>query len=174
MKNLIKKFGILLLMIIILSGVFSLFSKEFQTTKEITLSQLVNEINQGKVKKIIVAYDDSLEIIFQDDSKAESIKEKETSLSESLLNFGLNTENLNKIDIESKKESGMSLWIGPLILILPLILIFIFLFITLQKAKTGAMDAFSFTKAHPRIFMGGSQKEKTTLKDVGGLKEAKE
>ena len=174
MKNLIKKFGILLLMIIILSGVFSLFSKEFQTAKQITLSQLVNEINQGKVKKIIVAYDDSLEVVFQDDSKAESIKEKETSLSESLLNFGLNTENLSKIDIESKKESGMSLWIGPLILILPLILIFIFLFITLQKAKTGAMDAFSFTKAHPRIFMGGSQKEKTTLKDVGGLKEAKE
>ncbi|MCX6764679.1 MAG: ATP-dependent zinc metalloprotease FtsH [Candidatus Nealsonbacteria bacterium] len=174
MKNLIKKFGIFILIIIVLSGVFSLFSQEFQTIKQITLSQLVNEINQGNVKKIIVGYDDKLEVVFKDDSKAESTKEKETGLSQSLLNLGLKSESLNKIDIDPKKESGMSLWIGPLILILPIIVIFIFLFITLQRAKTGAMEAFSFTKAHPRIFLGGSQKEKTTLKDVGGLKEAKE
>jgi len=174
MKNLIKKFGVFILIIIIVSGVFSLFSQEFKTTKQITISQLVSEINAGNIKKIIVGYDDKLEVIFNDDSLAESIKEKETSLSQSLLNFGLNAENLNKINIESKQESGMSLWIGPIILILPLIIIFIFLFITFQRAKTGAMEAFSFTKAHPRIFLGGSQKEKTTLKDVGGLKEAKE
>lgn len=174
MKNLIKKFGIFILIIIIVSGIFSLFSQEFQTTKQITLSQLVNEINQGNVKKIIVGYDDKLEVIFQNDSKAESTKEKETGLSQSLLNLGLKAENLNKIDIDPKKESGMSLWIGPIILMLPIILIFIFFFITFQRAKTGAMEAFSFTKAHPRIFLGGNQKEKTTLKDVGGLKEAKE
>jgi cell division protease FtsH len=174
MKNFIKKFGIFILIVIIVSGIFSLFSQEFQTIKQITLSQLVNEINQGNVKKIIVGYDDKLEVIFQNDSKAESVKEKETSLSQSLLNLGLKTENLNKIDIDPKKESGMSLWIGPIILIVPLILIFIFLFITFQRAKTGAMEAFSFTKANPRILWNGSQKEKITLKDVGGLKEAKE
>ena len=174
MKNLIKKFGIFILIMIIISGIFSLFSKEFQSPKKINLNQLVNEISQDNVKKITVAHDDKIDIIFKDDSKAESIKEKEVGLSEYLLNIGLSPEIMSKLDIEIKKEEGISLWLGPIILLLPIVIILIFFFFTFQKAKTGAMEAFSFTKANPRIFLGGSQKEKTTLKDVGGLKEAKE
>ena len=68
-------------------------------------------------------------------------------------------------------------WATPLLVfgILPLLffgLVFWFMF---KQARTGAMQAFDFTKARARIFGAeGHDKQKITFKDVAGLKEAKE
>jgi len=150
-----------------------LFSKPFEKKEEIPLTQLSREIEQEKVKKIIVSGNE-LQIIHTDDSEVLSRKEEGLALSESLLNYGLTPEKLNKIDVEQAKETNLISWLGPILLILPLVFFVIFFWLIFQKAKTGAMDALSFTKAHPRLFSAGSQKEKITFDDVGGLKEAKE
>ena len=162
MKKLIKNFIIILFIFLLISAVFSLFSSPFEKEKEISFSQLVEDINQERIKKITVSGLD-LSVIYQDETKSESRKETETSLSESLLNYGVNSEKLNKVEIEIKKEEGVWLWLGPLLIyVLPLalfVLLFIFIF---RQAKAGASQAFSFTKAKARLFGAeGHSKEKS-------------
>ena len=175
MKSLAKNFIFILLIFLVISSVFTLFSEPFQKEKELSFTQLINAINDGKIKKITVSGNE-LQIIYQDDSKAKSRKETEAALSESLINYGVEKEKLTKVEIETKESGGTWVWLGPVLFsILPLLLFGIFFWMIFRQAKGGAMQAFDFTKARARLFGAeGQPKEKITFKDVAGLKEAKQ
>ncbi|MCK4386251.1 MAG: ATP-dependent metallopeptidase FtsH/Yme1/Tma family protein, partial [candidate division Zixibacteria bacterium] len=84
MKPLFKNLILILLIFLIISGVFTLVYRPFEKEKEIPLSQLVEDINQEKVKKIVISGNDIL-ITYQDNSEAKSRKEVEAALSQSLI-----------------------------------------------------------------------------------------
>jgi len=177
MKSLVKNLILVLLIFLLISAVFSLFGQPFEKEKEISLSQLVQDINQEKVSKI-TAYGSELSIEYQDQTKTKARKEPETGLRETLLAYGAQEEKLNKIETNIQPEKqGISSWLLPLLLfgILPIFLFAIFFWLIFRQAKAGAAEAFSFTKARARLFGAeGHPKEKITFKDVAGLKEAKE
>ncbi|PIS39530.1 MAG: hypothetical protein COT33_01455 [Candidatus Nealsonbacteria bacterium CG08_land_8_20_14_0_20_38_20] len=175
MKNLAKNFLLVLLIFLLISSFFALFRAPSEKEKRIPLTQLIQDINQEKVKKIVV-FDSELSILYLDETKAKSRKETEISLSEALLNYGVQKEKLSKLEIESKEKGGSWVWLGPILFsIVPLLLFGLFFFMIFKQAKSGAMQAFDFTKARAKLFGGESQlKEKTTFKDVAGLKEAKQ
>ena len=125
MNNLLKNFIFILLIFLIISGVFTLFSQPATKQKELSLTQLVQEINQAKIKKITVSGSD-LFIEYQDDSTARSLKETETALSQSLINYGADKEKLNGVSIDIKKEGGLTTWLGPILILLPLLLFGVF------------------------------------------------
>ena len=50
MKYLVKNFVFVLLIFLIISGVFTIFSQPLTEKKEVSLTQLVEDINQAKVK----------------------------------------------------------------------------------------------------------------------------
>ena len=52
MKELIKNFLIVFFVLLTIAGVFALFSQEISPLEEITLTQLVKDINQEKITKI--------------------------------------------------------------------------------------------------------------------------
>ncbi len=175
MKNLFKNLIVILLIFLVISGIFALFSQPFEKQEKIAFSQLIKDIEREKVQKITVSGSE-LTIEYKEGETKESRKETETSLTESLINLGVKEEKLKEIEIETKKEGGAWGWLGPvLIYVLPLLLFVGFFFFIFRQAKTGATQAFSFTKAKARLFGAeGHSKEKITFKDVGGLKEAKE
>ncbi len=175
MKNLFKNIGIILLVFLVISAVFALFSQPFEEQEKIPFSQLVKNVNEEKVEKITVA-GSNLTIEYKEEGIKKSRKETESSLSESLLNFGVEEEKLDNVAIEAKPEGGIWSWLGPvLIYVLPLLLFVAFFFLIFRQAKTGANQALSFTKAKAKLFgAGGSAKEKVTFGDVAGLKESKE
>jgi len=175
MKNLFKNFFFILLIFLAVSSIFALFFQPFGKEKEIPLTQLVQDINQEKVKKIIVA-DQKIEIFYQNDEKSFSQKETGVGLSETLLDYGVDKEKLAKTEVEIKKSedfwSGMGLF---LFAVLPLLFFGVFFWMIFRQAKTGATQAFNFSKARARLFGAeGHPKEKITFKNVAGLKEAKE
>jgi ATP-dependent metalloprotease FtsH len=175
MKELFKNFLSVILIFILLSFLFSLFSRSPGERKTISLSELVSSIQEGKVKEIVVSGDDVL-VYFKDGSLAISKKETESSLTQSLINLGVDREKLKEIQIKvMKKESPFS-WLFPILYIIsPIIFFFIFLWFLTRQARTGASQIFDFTRAKPRQFgPGGEIKEKVTFNDIGGLKEAKE
>jgi cell division protease FtsH len=175
MNDLLKNLLILILIFISLSFLFSLFSKFPEQRKIISLSELVSQINEGKVKEIVVSGDEVL-VYSKDGSFAISKKEAETSLSQSLINLGVDKEKLKEVQIKvEKKESALS-WLLPILYIIsPVILFFIFLWFLSKQARTGANQIFDFTRAKPRLFgPGGQIRERVTFNDIGGLKEAKE
>ncbi|MCX6759207.1 MAG: ATP-dependent zinc metalloprotease FtsH [Candidatus Nealsonbacteria bacterium] len=174
MKNLTKNFIIILLIFLVISSIFTLFSDPFEKKKELSLTQVVEKINQGEIKKITVLNND-LEIIYQDETKAFSVKEAETALSQSLINYGVTQEKLKTLEIETKEKKDVWTWLMPILFILPLLVFGFFFWMIFRQAKGGAMQAFDFTKAKARLFGAeGHSKEKITFKDVAGLKEAKE
>jgi cell division protease FtsH len=174
MRSLIKNLLIFSLILLIVSGLFSLFSLSPESKNTVTLTQLVNDINQGKVKKITVS-EDNLLILYQDETEGVSRKESEAALSQSLTNYGINVERLREVEIETKEEDQGLLWLIPVVSsILPVIVFGWFFWMLLKQSRSGAMQAFDFTKARARLFGAGSVKEKISFKDVAGLKEAKE
>jgi cell division protease FtsH len=176
MKNLVKNFVFVMLILVVISGIFSLLSKSSTAEKEIAITQLAQDINQEKVKTITVT-GNNLEIVYQDDTKAKSIKESGNDLGEVLANYGVDKEQLAKVSINVKEESNTWSYVGSLLLtvLLPIIVIGIFFFMIFKQAKGGANQAFDFTKAKARLFgADGQTKEKTTFDDVAGSKEAKQ
>jgi cell division protease FtsH len=175
MNDLLKNLLSVILIFLLLSFLFSIFSKYPGERKIISLSELVSQINEGKVKEIAVSGDDVL-VYFKDGSLALSKKEAETSFSQSLINLGVDKEKLKEIQIRVEKKEGTLSWLLPILYIIsPVILFFVFLWFLSKQARAGTNQIFDFTRAKPRLFgPGGQLKEKVTFNDIGGLKEAKE
>ncbi len=177
MKSLIKNFIFIILIFLIIGGIFSLVSSPFEKVEKVSITKLVEEINQEKIKKITVSGEE-LSVLYLDDKSAISRKESSSTLFELLTNYGVDKEKLNKIEIDVEKEKqGVSSWLIPLLIfgLLPLLILGAFFWMIFRQAKGGALQAFDFTKAKARLFGAeGHPKEKITFNDVAGLKEAKE
>ena len=83
--NIILTTVLFFVIIIIFYSIFSVGEKE---VKEVTISDVANQVVAGNVKKIEVA-GDKLNITFADDTVAFSKKEEGGTLSETLANFGI-------------------------------------------------------------------------------------
>ena len=177
MNPLLKNFILVVLILLVIGGIFSFLYFPASTTNETSATQLVSDINQNKVKKI-TEEGDNLDITYTDNKTATSMKETNSSVTDLLTNLGANKDALQKvsIDIQPPKQDFWS-WATPLLVfgILPLVFFGFIFWMMFKNAKTGAMQAFDFTKAKARIFGAeGHDKQKITFKDVAGLKEAKE
>ena len=175
MRKLLQNFILIILIFVFISAIFTLFTQPFKKIEEISLSQLIQKINQEKVKKITIV-GNKVDILYNDDSEAITKKEIDAGLSDTLVNLGVSPEKLSKFEIEIKEDRGLFFWLGPIsIFLLPLLLFLVFFWFIFRQAKTGAMQAFDFTKAKARLFGAeGAPKEKVTFNDVAGLYEAKE
>jgi cell division protease FtsH len=170
-----KNFLTAVFLLLLLAGIFASLAKPFEQPREISITELVNAINQEKVKKIEVTGND-VKVFFTDDSLAYTTKEVEISLSETLLNYGVEKEKLGRVEIQSKEDRGLLFWLGPISLFLfPALFLALFFWMIFRQARIGAMQAFNFGKARARLFGAeGHSKERITFKDVAGQEEAKE
>jgi cell division protease FtsH len=174
MDRIMKNLFLIFLILFLISLFFSLLP--IQKIREISIKELVSDINQEKVKEISLI-DSQLEIVYKNGEIARSRKESGTTLFQTLSDYGVDKEKLNKVDVKIKEASRIWDWLGPLLIfgVLPLLSLFIFFWFIFRQARVGASQAFDFTRARARIFGAGTQpKEKITFNDVGGLKEAKE
>jgi len=176
-NSFLKNFTVVILILIAVGAIFGLLYYPTTPSTEISATQLVNDINQDKIKTITVS-GDSINVVYNDETLATSMKEINTSITDLLTNLGVNQEKLQKVSVDIKKEKeDVWSWLTPILVfgILPLVVFGYFFWIMIKQAKTGATQTFDFTKARARIFGAeGHDKQKITFKDVAGLKEAKE
>ncbi len=174
MKYLLKNLLIAFLALLTIAGFFTLLSSSTEKPTEISLSQLVEQINQEQVSTIAIK-GDQLEIELKDGAKEKATKEKEASLTESLKNYGLDSEKLKLVNLEIKGESGLGFWLGAILpFLLPLLIIGFFFWFMFRGAQRGQMQAFTFGRSRARLVSPNNKKDRVTFKDVAGLKEAKE
>ncbi len=176
MKNLLKNFLVILILFILVSGIFSMLSSSQKSPATVSLTELAQQINDEKVNKITVN-GQSLEISLKDNTGEISTKETESSLTESLKNYGVDATKLQKVSLVVAEESGWRFWLGNVIVpfILPLLIMGLFLWFIMRQAKQGAGgQGFGFTKSLARIIMPEDKKQQSSFADVAGLKEAKE
>jgi cell division protease FtsH len=171
MNTLMKNFTLVVLVFLAVSAFFSLFDIAPEAER-ISINQLVEKINSGQIEKIVVSGEE-VQVTYKEDGKGITRKESESSLSESLLNYGVNQEALSNIDVTVEEVTDLWVWLNPLLFsVLPLIIFGFFFWSIFKNSKNSSMKAFSFTKNKAELFQSKKAK-KTTFDDVAGLKEVK-
>lgn len=171
----LKKIGIAVLVFLVVSGLISLYNTPLEKPEQVSLSQLAQQINEGKVKKIEIE-GNKLMIETDKGEKQESRKEPEASLSESLNNVGVTKESLKGLQIEVQDTSTANFFVNIILpFLLPFLLIGFFIWFLMRQAQRGSNQAMNFGTSKARMLLPGKdKKDKITFKDVAGVKEAKE
>ena len=171
MKILTRNILIAFLILFILAGAFSLFIKPTESPKQIIFSEFISLVNEDKVQKISIEKSD-LTIELKDGSKAKTLKESESSLTETLKNYGIVQEKITNLNLEIKEPAEYGAWISIFTsILLPFLIIGFFVWFMFRKVQGSQMQAFSFGQSKAKLANG---KEKVTFADVAGLKEVKE
>lgn len=172
MKSLWKNIFYALLVFFLFAGIFSLLNPQVKI-KEVSFSEFVKQIEQENVEKIEVKGSQVI-IELKDGTKEMTRKEIGSSLEEVLSNYGIKSQDFKEINIVYQEVEN-DFWIWIIISVLPVILIGFLFWWLLKQGQRGATQAFTFSKARPRLYgAGGKIKEKVAFDDVANLKEAKE
>lgn len=175
MDKLLKNVGFVVLFFLLVSTIMILYSGPTQKPAEISLSELVTQINEEKVQEITVD-GNALDITQKDGAKQKSVKEPQSSLTESLANYGVDKEKMKTVKINIKQESGFSSFAKNILLpiFLPFLIIGALIWFMLRQAQRGNSQALSFGLSKARMTDPKDKNRRTTFADVAGAKEAKE
>ncbi|MDP3996803.1 MAG: ATP-dependent zinc metalloprotease FtsH [bacterium] len=162
------------LVLLVVMTLYSFIAERNKGLEEIPLSQLAGDISLGQVEKISVD-GENLNIEYKDGSTKESQKEVQSSLTETLKNYGIESEVLSAVTIEVKRPGGLGFWFFQLApFLIPLIFIILFIWFLTRQVKGAGMQAFSFGQSKARITFPHDKKQQIKFKDIAGNKEAKE
>lgn len=174
MDKMLKNIAYIILIFLFVSGIIILYSSPAQKPKDIALSELVNQINDGKVKNISIDGNE-LQIELTDGTKEKATKESESSLTESLSNYGVDKDKLKEVEVKIKEASSAAFWAGAVLpFLLPFILIGAFIWFMMRQAQRGNTQALSFGMSKARMTDPKDKKKRVTFSDVAGATEAKE
>ncbi|HEU0085737.1 MAG TPA: ATP-dependent zinc metalloprotease FtsH [Candidatus Paceibacterota bacterium] len=164
-----------ILIFMIITALYLLISGGPSEAKtQISLSELAGAVSRGEVEGVVIE-GEKLTATYKNGEIYESKKEKESSLSETLTNYGVTAESLSTTNIEVQDQGGFGFWaLNVLPFLLPIVFIVIFFWYISRQVKGAGVQAFSFGQSKARITDPNDKKSKITFKDVAGCKEAKE
>ncbi|MCK5084876.1 MAG: ATP-dependent zinc metalloprotease FtsH [Candidatus Pacebacteria bacterium] len=176
-NDLVKNLLTIILLFVFMASAFTLFDISEEKPEEISISKLAKQVDEEKVKEIIVR-NEKVEIILNDENNTKEIARLggTSSLEDELKNVHeISKEKVDKANILEKDITGTEKFLvsfGPSLLLF--ILIGFLLWMMLGQAQKQNGQAMSFGKSKARFLKPGEKKKKTTFKDVAGVKEAKE
>ena len=163
-----------IIIFLLLSGTYSYLTDSTKNQPEVALSEIASSTVAGLVKKIEVS-SDKLTVEFKDGSIKTSKKEAETSLSETLSNYGVPKEKIAAVEIDIKSDKGVSFWLLNILpFLLPVLFFVFFIWFISRQVKGAGMQAFTFGQSKARVIDPSDKNQQVTFKDVAGCKEAKE
>lgn len=173
MKSVFRYTFIIFILLIALSSVVAVLNLAINDNQEIPLSQLVQKINSGEIREIVIQ-NDALEVTLTNGTKEKSTKEFGIGLSQTLNDLGVNQAKLSEVEIRVENETGiLAVVINSLPFILPFLFVILIFWWMMRGAQQGAMQAWHFGKSKARLANAINGK-KIYFKDVAGLKEVKE
>ncbi|HBG74337.1 MAG TPA: cell division protein FtsH [Anaerolineae bacterium] len=155
---------------------FSL-NQQGDSQKIFTLNELAAQLEEGNtIARIVVAEDNTVTVIYRDDTKLEQTtrKEPETTLVDQLLKLGVSPSKLlsSAVKIEVQAPSP---WVGIMTLagyVFPFLLLAGLFWFIFRQAQGSNNAAAAFGKSKARMFTGDHPT--VTFEDVAGVDEAKE
>lgn len=148
----------------ILVGIAFLSPQE--TLKDVPISQVIKEANEGKISKLEVQGDD-VKVTLKGESKP---TEKSVKQSGNLLEQGLKT-GVTTVNVIPPSTTSDTLW-NLAIIILPVILIGGIFMVMMRQAQGQNNQALGFGKSKAKLY--GVDKEKVTFEDIAGNDSAKQ
>lgn len=164
-------FGLLILLLIL--SVVGLYGQPLAKEKEVSLSRLVEEINDENIEAIDVNQEEITATLKDSDTKLVTRKEAGVSVTETLKNLGVSEDRIKSIGLTVSKPSGFAFWASTLLpVLLPFLLLGGFLWFMMRSAQNASGQAMGFgqTKSRP---VESEKKKSTSFADVAGNEESK-
>lgn len=165
--------GVILIFFFI-SAIYGLFSNEKEVVKQGSLTDIATVVNNGQVVRITVSGGE-IKAGLTDGTFITANKEPESSLSETLGNYGVTPEKLAAANLEVKNQSGFKYFlVSSLPFLIPLLIVGFLIYMMTRQVKGAGMQAFNFGQSRARIVNPDDAKNRITFDDVAGAKEAKQ
>ncbi|PLX28174.1 cell division protein FtsH [Candidatus Parcubacteria bacterium] len=174
MKNLFKNFIIVFFTLLLVAALLSTANFGSEKPEQVGITRLVQEINNESVEGIEVR-GDLLIVDLKEEGALDLEVKKEfgQSFSELMDNYGIEGAKLAQIDVQVKEETGARFWISVLApWLLPLLLFIGLIYFFSRQVQGANSKAMGFGQSQAKQAKP-DDKEKKTLKDVAGAKEAK-
>ncbi len=176
-----QNFILILLVLFSITFLFSEIIGRQDKAEEFVLSDVASLIKENKVERIKIDGDNVVVTLKEKNELGEEVtreteKEQGTPITDTLVNFGVTSEQLAQVPIEVKTSQG-AFWLSFIIPILIPILLLVALWFFLSKKMgggAGGMEPFSFGQSKARFSNPKDGTQKVTFKDVAGVKEAKQ
>ncbi|MBT3419134.1 MAG: ATP-dependent zinc metalloprotease FtsH [Candidatus Magasanikbacteria bacterium] len=175
MKNLLKNFGIIIIVLLVVASILGYSNFTEEKTEKVGINVLIEDINQENITSIEVRGDTLLVTTKEEGAKQKEVrKELGQSFSELTQNYGVDSEKLKSIDVSVQDETGFKFWAGALLpYLLPILLIIGLIYFMSRQVQGANSKAMGFGQSRAREAKK-DEKSKITFKDVAGAKEAKE
>lgn len=164
----LKNMFFIFFIVLFLFFAFQSISKEVkQALPEKSITTVVQEIKDQKVKKVEIV-DNKILIFYKDDTLGVTYKEASDSFLKTVRDAGVNPGNTQIVVKDTQGSNGIVNFLSNIIPTILMVGFFIFLF----RQARGAQDSvFSFGQSRAKRF--NKDLPKTTFKDVAGVDEAK-
>ncbi|MFH1233272.1 MAG: ATP-dependent zinc metalloprotease FtsH [Patescibacteria group bacterium] len=173
MKNLFKNFFIFLGVFLAIAVLFSAFSNSNKPLEKVGIGILISQINNQEISAIAV-HSNELKVTLKQGKEEIVKREAGETFSQLIKNFNIDQTKLGDIKIEVKEDEGLNYWLATILpFLLPFLLISLFIYFMMRAVQGANSRAMGFGQSQAKEF-GKEQKNKTTFKDVAGVKEAKE
>ncbi|PIR74535.1 MAG: cell division protein FtsH [Candidatus Magasanikbacteria bacterium CG10_big_fil_rev_8_21_14_0_10_47_10] len=175
MKNLIKNFAYIIVVLFLLAAVLSFGNFDKEKPEETSINTLVTEIQNDEVQSIEIQKD-IIAVTLKDESRAKQEIKKEygQSFTELMDNLGVDPAKVGSIDVKVKKEDGFAFWATVLApYLIPLLFIVGFIWFMSRQVQGVNNKAMGFGSSKAKEAKA-DEKSKKTFKDVAGAVEAKE
>jgi len=165
--------------LLLLAGAYTYFAGGSKKPVDIPISQVAADIQAGVVSKVLVDGNDLTITYVPQTEGGEAVekvskKEPDTALTQTLTNYNVSKEALEKVTVTIKRQSSWQFWLTTLAPFLaPLLLIAFFVWYLSRQVKGAGMQAFSFGQSRPKVTDPNDKGSRVTFKDVAGAKEAK-
>jgi cell division protease FtsH len=164
--------GLVILFLIV--SIYSAIAQNSVSGTPISLTDLANGIASSSVTSIAVK-GSNIDATYKDGTVKSTQLEDNSSLTDTLIHYGITPKQLSGVDINVEQPSGLLMLFESLAPVIGSILFVIFFLWLMTRQMRGAgMQVFSFGQSKARISMPEDGKEKVTFKDVAGAKEAKQ
>ncbi len=171
MGKIVKNIILLLVGFLVISAVFALFASDSKT-KPTALSDIAREVNEGKVKTIVISGTE-LTAELHDDSVKQTASVGTENFTDFLTNSGIDSEKIRAVRIEYKTTGPVARVAENLLpFLVPLVLIGLFIFFLMRQVQGTNNRAMSFGQSSVKL--SDERKNKVRFADVAGSKEAKE
>ena len=177
MKNKNVKKGLVpyLILLLIILGVTYYLSMGGSKVNELTYDKLLSELKNGNVTEVVIT-PHSNEGTYIITGKLEGYAEKEsftttTPYSDAIINQIVQADENVEYKLDTESDPGSSPLLYILVNVVPLILILGLGYWFISKQMSSAGKSMDFGKSKAKL---NNEKNKTTFKDVAGLKEEKE
>ncbi|OGG76212.1 cell division protein FtsH [Candidatus Kaiserbacteria bacterium RIFCSPLOWO2_01_FULL_55_19] len=162
------------LIFLLLMSIYSLVEGLAKPAVDVPLSVVAADVAEGKIRSITVN-GDSLGLVYTDESTKVSRKDPSAGLPETLATYGVTPEELSKVSITIRGQSGFQFWFLTLApILLPLLFVAAFFWIISRQVRGAGMQAFSFGQSKARVIDPADSSQRVTFADIAGAREAKE